>query len=199
MIVWNAQHRWVSFFFQSTRGVEDFSGVRPDWLLKNVAGQAVAILPWLWVGLVIELVTGFGRRPPQPERQLVSWLCVPPIVLFTGVAAWSSTSQHHFHWATPGYLLLFLPLGETVCRGLAAGSRLYRAGPAATAAATLIGITVLTSHIATGWLQDLPIRAAGAARSTRSTSTVASASRPPIPSRTAERGGRPHLMLRRDD
>jgi len=44
-----------------------------------------------------------------------------------------------------------------VCRGLAAGSRLYRAGLVATAAATLIGITVLTSHIATGWLQDLPI------------------------------------------
>jgi hypothetical protein len=157
VIVWNAQHRWVSFFFQSTRGVEDFSGIRPDWLVKNVAGQALAILPWLWVGLVIELVTGFGRRSPQPERQFVSWLSVPPIVLFTGVAAWSSTSQHHFHWATPGYLLLFLSLGETVRRGLAAGSRLYRGGLAATAAATLIGITVLTSHIATGWLQDLPV------------------------------------------
>ena len=99
VIVWNAQHRWVSFVFQSTRGVEDFSGIRPDWLLKNVAGQALAILPWLWAGLVVELVTGFGRRPPQPARQFVSWLSVPPIVLFTGVAAWSSTSQHHFHWA----------------------------------------------------------------------------------------------------
>ena len=143
----------MSFFFQSTRGVEDFAGVPPDWLLKNVAGQALAILPWLWVGLVIELVT----RSRQPERQFVSWLSVPPIVLFTGVAAWSSTSQHHFHWATPGYLLLFLPLGETVRRGLEAGSRLYRGGLAATAAATLIGIAVLTSHIATGWLQDLPI------------------------------------------
>ena len=38
-----------------------------------------------------------------------------------------------------------------------AGSRLYRGALAATAAATLIGITVLTSHIATGWLQDLPV------------------------------------------
>ena len=63
VIVWNAQHRWVSFFFQSTRGVEDFGGIRPDWLLKNVAGQALAILPWLWVGLVIELVTGFAAAP----------------------------------------------------------------------------------------------------------------------------------------
>ena len=102
VVVWNAQHRWVSFFFQSTRGVEDFAGIRPDWLLKNIAGQAIAILPWLWAGLVVELVDRVCAAPAQPARQFIAWLSVTPIVLFTGVAAWSSTSQHHFHWATPG-------------------------------------------------------------------------------------------------
>ena len=157
VIVWNAQHGWVLVLLPEHAGRRGLQRIRPDWLLKNVAGQALAILPWLWAGLVAEFVTGFGRRPPQPERQFVSWLSVPPIVLFTGVAAWSSTSQHHFHWATPGYLLLFLPLGETVRRGLAATSGLYRRGLAATAAVTLIAIAVLTSHIATGWLQHLPV------------------------------------------
>jgi len=157
VIAWNAQHGWVSFVFQSTRGVEDFAGLRLDWLLRNIAGQALAVLPWLWAALVAELIMGFGRRPPQPERRFVASLSVAPIVLFTGVAAWSSTSQHHFHWATPGYLLLFLPLGRTVADGFARGHRLYRWGLGATAAVTLAVVAVLTTHIATGWLQDLPV------------------------------------------
>lgn len=157
VIIWNAEHRWVSFVFQSTRGVEDFAGMRPDWLAKNIAGQAMAVLPWLWAGLVTELATSFGRRPPQPARRFVAWLSIVPIVLFTGVAAWSSTSQHHFHWATPGYLLLFLPLGDTVARGLARGRTRYGWGVGATAVVTLAAVAVLTTHIATGWLQDLPI------------------------------------------
>jgi hypothetical protein len=157
VILWNARHQWVSFFFQSTRGVEDFAGIRPDWLLKNIAGQAIAILPWVWAGLVAVLVTGFGRRPPQPERRFIAWLSVTPIVLFSGVAAWSSTSQHHFHWATPGYLLLFLPLGETLHRGLARGSHFYRWALGATAGVALVAIIVMTTHVATGWLQDLPV------------------------------------------
>jgi hypothetical protein len=157
VVVWNARHQWISFFFQSTRGVEDYTGVRLDWLVKNVIGQAIAILPWLWAGLVAELVTGFGRRPPQPARRFVACLSVVPIVLFTAVAAWSSTSQHHFHWTTPGYLLLFLPLGATLAHGLARGSRFHRAALRATVAATVIAIAVVTTHIATGWLQSMPV------------------------------------------
>ncbi len=156
VIVWNAQHQWVSFFFQSTRGAEDFAGIRLDWLAKNVIGQAVAMLPWVWVGLVAELVTSFGRRSPQPARRFIACLAVVPIVVFTGVAAWSSTSQHHFHWTTPGYLLLFLLLGDTTARGLAQGRASYRRALAVTAAFAIVAVAVLTTHVATGWLQDLP-------------------------------------------
>jgi hypothetical protein len=104
-----------------------------------------------------ELIAAFRGRPAVPARRFIAWLSVTPIVLFTGVAAWSSTSQHHFHWATPGYLLLFLPLGETLAHGLARGSRFYRWALGATVAVTLGALTVVTTHIATGWLQDLPV------------------------------------------
>ena len=157
VVVWNAQHRWVSFIFQSTRGVEHFAGIRPDWLLTNIVGQAIAILPWLWAGLVVELIAGFAQRPREPARQFIAWLSVTPIVLFTVVAAWSRTSQTHFHWATPGYLLLFLPLGERLYRGLTRSSPFYRWALGATVTVTIATVTVLTSHIATGWLQDLPV------------------------------------------
>lgn len=156
VLVWNARHEWISFVFQSTRGVQTYSGIRLDWLLFNIAGQALMLLPWLWAALVAELFTSFGRRQPQPERQFIAWLAVTPILLFTGVAAYASVSQRHFHWPMPGYLLLFLPLGDTLYRGLARGSAAYRWSLRATAAISLVAMTVLTTHAATGWLKDLP-------------------------------------------
>lgn len=156
VLVWNAQHEWVSFIFQSTRGVQTYRGIRLDWLLVNIAGQSLALLPWLWAALVVELVTSFGRRPPQPERRFIAWLAVTPILLFTGVAAYASVSQRHFHWTTPGYLPLFLPLGDTLYRGLARGSAGYRWSLRATAVVSLVAMAVLTTHTATGWLKDVP-------------------------------------------
>jgi len=156
VLVWNAQHRWISFIFQSTRGLDDYGGIHLDWVLLNIAGQSLTLLPWVWGALVVELIASFGRRPPQPERRFVAWLAVTPILLFTAVAAYANTSLHHFHWPTPGYLLLFLPLGDTLHRGLTRGRAAYRWSLGATAVIALLAMTVLTTHIGTGWLKDLP-------------------------------------------
>ena len=156
VLMWNVRHGWASFVFQSTRGLDEWSGLRLDWLVWNIVGQSLVLLPWVWAGLVWELVTSFGRRPPAPQRQFVAWLSVSPIVVFTAVAVYAITGQHHFHWTAPGFVLLFLPLGATVERGLAERPVLYRNLLAGTAIATVLGITILTTHIATGWLQDVP-------------------------------------------
>jgi dolichyl-phosphate-mannose-protein mannosyltransferase len=156
VLVWNAQHQWESFIFQTTRGAQEFDRIHLDWVLFNIGGQALGLLPWIWAALVVELATSFGRRPPQPQRRFVAWLAVLPIVLFTGVAAYAAVSLRHFHWPTPGYLLLFLPLGDTVSRGLARGSPVYRWSLRATAVVSLVSMAVVTTHIATGWLKDLP-------------------------------------------
>ena len=128
VIVWNAQHRWVSFFFQSTRGVEDFAGIRPDWLLKNIVGQAIAMLPWLWAGLVVELIAGFARRPPEPARQI------------RRVALGDADRAIHRRGRVVEREPASFPLGDArlspalpaarrdLYRGLARGSRLYRWG-----------------------------------------------------------------------
>jgi hypothetical protein len=160
VLVWNAQHHWASFIFQGTRGIEAYNGIHLDWVLINITGQAVALLPWLWAALVVELVTSFGRRPPQPERRFVAWLAVLPIVFFTGVAAYAATSTQHFHWPTPGYLLLLLPLGDTLYRGLARGKSVYRWSLRATAVVSVVLMAGITTHIGTGWLRDLPMLAA---------------------------------------
>jgi hypothetical protein len=163
VLVWNAQHGWVSFWFQSTRGLGEAPGVRIDWLLRNVAGQAIAMLPWLWAALVAELARGAVSRAAGPARRLLACLALPPIVLFTALAAYSATGQHHFHWTTPGYLLLFPALGDTVARGLARGRALYRWGLGATAAVSVLLVAAVTSHIATGWITRAPLLSAALA------------------------------------
>jgi 4-amino-4-deoxy-L-arabinose transferase-like glycosyltransferase len=155
VLVWNAHHHWISFMWQGTRGLDELQGLRLDWMLRNVGGQSLELLPWVWLALVVELGRSLGRRSTA-KRRLVAWVAVLPIVLFTAVAAYALTGQRHFHWGMPGYLLLFLPLGDTVYRGLRAGRGILRWGLIATVAVSLLVMTVATSHVATGWLKDVP-------------------------------------------
>lgn len=155
VLVWNERHHWISFAWQSTRGLDELQGIRLDWMLGNIGGQAMELLPWVWLALVAELWRSFGRRA-SPEHRLIACLAVVPIVLFTAVAAYAATGQRHFHWGMPGYLLLFLPLGETVHRGLRQGRAAYRWGLGATAVGSLLLMTAITGHVATGWLKDGP-------------------------------------------
>jgi len=155
VLLWNARHHWISFVWQSTRGLDELAGVRLDWMLKNIGGQALELLPWVWLGLIVELYRALRPSAPSP-RSLIGWLAVVPIVLFTLVAAYALTGQRHFHWGMPGYLLLFLPLGDRVCRGLQSRRASYRWGLPATAVLSVLFMAILTVHVATGWLKDAP-------------------------------------------
>jgi hypothetical protein len=164
VLVWNVQHGWASFIFQGTRGIDEFSGIHVDWMLRNVAGQAFQLFPWIWAGLVLELARSLGPASPPPERRFIACLAVTPIVLFTAAASYAGITRHLFHWATPGYLLLFLPLGDTVHRRLAQGSALYRWLLGSTVGVAVIVMAVLVTQTATGWLVRIPAVSAGLAR-----------------------------------
>jgi hypothetical protein len=155
VLVWNGQHRWISFLWQGARGLDELQGVRLDWMVRNVGGQSLELLPWVWLGLVVELCRSL-RPAAAPERKLIGWLAVVPVVLFTAVAVYAPTGQRHFHWGMPGYLLLFLPLGDRVHRALAQGRAGWRRGLWATAALSLALTTLVVGHVATGWLKEGP-------------------------------------------
>jgi hypothetical protein len=157
VIAWNAAHHWISFVWQSTRGLNDpkyGTSIHPTWVLVNVAGQALVLLPWVWLGLVAELVRSF-RRTAVPARRFLAWLAVLPIAVFTAVASYAILGQSHFHWGMPGYLLLFPSLGDTVERALQEDRAAYRWGLVATVAISVLGMVVVTTHEATGWIKDL--------------------------------------------
>ncbi len=153
VLLWNARHHWISFVWQSTRGLDELQGIRLDWMLRNLAGQALELLPWVWLALLVELWRSF-RRDASPGSRFLGCLAVVPIVLFTAVAAYAATGQRHFHWGMPGYLLLFLPLGARVHDALRQGRAAYRWGLAVTVVLSLLSMTLVTSHVATGWLKD---------------------------------------------
>ena len=156
VLIWNTQHGWISFLWQGSRGVHP-RGFRLDWLARSIGGQALWLLPWIWVPLLMELARSFRRGRQDARRWFLAWMAVGPIVTFTAVAVYAPLG-FHFHWQAPGYLMLFPALGETVDRLLRAGGRAARRTRqwlGASAALTCLALVLVVTHATTGWWRSL--------------------------------------------
>lgn len=154
VLIWNAQHDWVSFRFQAGRGLGQ--GFRPDWLAKNIAGQALWLTPWIWLPLLIILIGALRAGPGQWRGWFLALLAAPTILVFTATASWADVGAH-FHWQAPGYLMAFPLLGEALARRAeGAGDKVIRTLAVSTAATAAL-LTVLASQAATGWLRVMPV------------------------------------------
>ncbi len=105
VVVWNAQHGFASLAFQSGRAAA--AALHPFGPFVVLAGESAFLLPWIWAGLMLMWLRGL--RTIEAETRLLAFLAAPPIVLFCVVALWSR--QVLFHWAAPGYLMLYPLLG----------------------------------------------------------------------------------------
>lgn len=153
VLIWNAQHDWISFLWQGARGA-DSAGFRPDWLARNIGGQAALLLPWIWVPLVWELLALIKTGPRRPRRWFGACLALGPILVFTAVAAYASIG-YHFHWQAPGYLILFLYLGRRVEKALAAGSRRWARWLKLSVWFTAVALAFVSAHAATGFANPI--------------------------------------------
>jgi 4-amino-4-deoxy-L-arabinose transferase-like glycosyltransferase len=145
VIVWNEQHGWVSFVFQADRArPREFNLWAP---LVALAGQALFLLPWLWLPLVLCLARAGLRGPADERRWLMACLAIGPIALFT-LVTWTGTRAFP-HWAVPGYLMLFPLLGDQVAAGIESGRRATRIWLIATATSlvVLIGGVMILAHL----------------------------------------------------
>ena len=120
VIMWNAEHDWVSFRFQGARAAWH-GGVHVAALLLTIGGQAVYLLPWIWLPLVVGLVGGLRMGPRAPEHWFLCCSALGPILVF-GLAALGGRPSLP-HWAAPGYVTLFPLLGATLASRLARGDR----------------------------------------------------------------------------
>jgi len=103
VIVWNAEHQWISFAFQLGRNAEAHEP-RLLALGRNIGGQLAIITPWVWVPL---MMSAWHARRSSP---LCITLGAIPIALFTLVSLGGNPGQPH--WAAPGYLMLYPLLGH---------------------------------------------------------------------------------------
>jgi hypothetical protein len=147
VLVWNAEHGWISFLFQGGRAG---GRLHPYGPLLAIAGQAAFLLPWIWAPLMWCGLAALWHGPADRERWLLFCLAAPPILLFTAAALWGNGL---FHWAAPGYLMLLPLLGEAIARRRQM-SRLVRIWLVATAAFVILGVTFVASEVRFSWVPD---------------------------------------------
>jgi 4-amino-4-deoxy-L-arabinose transferase-like glycosyltransferase len=148
VIIWNATHGWASFAFQGARA--EAAHLHPLAPLATLGGEALFVLPWIWLPMIWVLVMALRRGPRFWRHWLLAWLALPPIVVFAAISLWSS-QRVLFHWAAPGYLMLFPLLGEWVARHL--DNRHVRRTLIGTAAALVAVVAVVAVQVRTDWLQ----------------------------------------------
>jgi 4-amino-4-deoxy-L-arabinose transferase-like glycosyltransferase len=143
VLVWNEQHGWVSLAFQASRARHH--AFDPSGPIVAVAGQALYLLPWIWLPLVMCLVKAAVRGPADQPRWLMACLAIGPIATFTLVGFTGNRILPH--WAAPGYLMLFPLLGAHVAEGLASARprvRTWLITSALSMAVVLAGVIALT-------------------------------------------------------
>jgi 4-amino-4-deoxy-L-arabinose transferase-like glycosyltransferase len=140
--LWNATHGWASFAFQGGRaGAEGFQPFGP---LRVLGGEALFLLPWLWLPLVIALWRGLRAGPADGRRWLACCLGIGPVALFALVGFWSRHVL--FHWAAPGYLMLLPLLGAELERLAARRPRLVRRTLVGTLALYALVVAILVGE-----------------------------------------------------
>lgn len=145
ILIWNAEHGWVSFLFQGGRVSGGFRLFGP---VATLAGEAAYLLPWIWVPLVGCGLIAAKRGPRDSKRWLLVCLAAPSLIVFAVASFWGKVL---FHWAAPGYLMLFPLLGDAVARHWRERGAV-RIWLLATTAFVVVGTAVLASEVRDNWL-----------------------------------------------
>ena len=145
VIIWNAQHQWISFTFQAGRGAARHFD--PAGLLTALVAQAGLLTPWVAVPLAWAVVKGFRSRDAKAAYLLIA--AAPTLVLFNLLPLVGAKVLPH--WPMPGWLLLFPLLGAALAQSTRAWP--MRWAWASGAALALIW-ALAVSDAATAWIKD---------------------------------------------
>ncbi|HEY0983644.1 ArnT family glycosyltransferase [Schlesneria sp.] len=107
VLIWNSQHDWASFAFQSARAVG--LQFRPEGLALMLFGPMGFLFPWIWYSFALILVTRIPRlRSATGIDRLLLFMALLPLVLFTAVACIRPILPH---WPLIGFLPLYPLVG----------------------------------------------------------------------------------------
>ena len=148
VVVWNVQHDWASFAFQGGRAVG--SHFRPWMALLMIGGNALFLTPWIWWPLVLRGWEALRAGTESQPTWLLLCLACGPILTFTLLPGLTG-NRGLFHWAVPGYLMLFPLLGDRLSIQLVEGERRARRWYLATAAITPLLLTLVVIFALMPW------------------------------------------------
>lgn len=102
VIIWNMQHDWVSFAFQSTRRIENMSRIRLDYFFQLIGSQLGMLTPVIFIGLIYSLGHTLRQwwRDRDEQKLFLLVYSVLPLVLFVMV---SLRSLVKMNWPAPAY------------------------------------------------------------------------------------------------
>jgi hypothetical protein len=152
VIVWNEHHDWMSFRFQGGRAGPGI--LRPLGPVTALAGQALFLTPWLWLPLAVAGVSALSRGPSRAKEWFLCCLAITPIAVFTLVPLWTN-ERTMFHWAAPGYLMLFPLLGARIVEHTETRAELIRKYAIASTAILISLVIATTSEFRFGWIESL--------------------------------------------
>ena len=107
VLIWNMRHDFISFKFQGNRAVG--GGIRPDYFLQALGGQAAYLAIFFFVLFVIVIAITFkkGLFGKDPLYRFFFFWGTVPVLIFNAIALFQPILPH---WTLPGYILLILPL-----------------------------------------------------------------------------------------
>jgi len=151
VLAWNLDNDWASFGFQSGRAVS--ASAHAGTFLLVQLGQALFLLPWIWV-LALWVIWRGLARPQEAAERIFAILAAIPVLLFDAVSVFSS--EPLAHWAMPGFLFAF-PLVGKWCAGMPGKAlRLAAGGSAALVVLLAVLAAAQMSDRFAGWPFRLP-------------------------------------------
>jgi len=148
ILVWNAEHHWASFAFQSGRALTDGGRLfHPGNLIVTLAGQAAYVWPTTWLAAMFMLWRSL-RRAAGPADRFFGLLAFLPIAFFDIVALFTRNSLPH--WPMSGFLFAFPLVGKWSAMRFQANRRRLHVdfGVAATLVSVLAVAFVIQLHTA---------------------------------------------------
>ena len=113
VVLWNMNHGWISFAFQSGRGMAtDGHILHPANLAITLLGQAGYLWPPIWLVAMACLLRG-ARSDTAADRFFVL-LSLPTVAFFDLIALISAHSLPH--WSMSGFLFAFPLVGQWCSR-----------------------------------------------------------------------------------
>lgn len=146
-LIWNYQHDWVSFAFQSGRTAGGAAlGASAFRHFAEALGAQIALLsPWVGAPMLLALWAALKSRDADGPSRFLLWLAGVPLLLFAAMPFLGKTAIPH--WFNSAWLFAFPLLGQWLA-GRPAGW--LRTWGIASAALTAVSFVVFVTYVAEG-------------------------------------------------